>query len=225
MPQRAHSWLPSGGSNWHRGQSIGAAMVQLSRENSKSALTQELPAVRNLLLNVRRIVCRKVTEAMKMSGRSYIPLRIPAVLLHGSDERCTDMASSLLGDPSGLHQLGPHLLAVLPIPGDPGDVEEAVRIAERLRRQGPAGLTIIVVPGQVRIGPEGIAAEPEALLDDLERRRPASLASGQVHLTGRAASRLESRWSVERSGTCEIAAGSPLPLFQPSRPPPERAPR
>src|SRR5258706_520827 len=222
--RRTHSGLPSGCSNWHLGQSIGAAMVQLSRENSKSALTQELPAVRNLLLNVRRIVCRKVTEAMKMSGRSYIPLRVPAVLLHVSDERCTDMASSLLGDPPGLHQLGPHLLAVLPIPGDPGDVEEAVRIADRLRRQGPAGLTIIVVPGQVCIVPGGTAPGPEPLLDDLERRRPASLASGQVHLTGRAASRLESRWSVERSGTCEIAAGSLIPLFQLSGPRPDGVP-
>ena len=159
-----------------------------------------------------------------MSKGSYIPLRIPAVLLHVSDERCTDMARSLLGDPPGLHQLGPHLLAVLPIPGDPGDVEEAVRIAERLRRQGPAGLTIIAVPGQVRLGPEGITAEPEPLLDDLERRRPASLAGGQVHLTGRAASRLEWRWSVERSGTCEMAAGSLIPLFQLSGPSPDGVP-
>src|SRR5947209_6208813 len=104
-----------------------------------------------------------------MSERSYIPLRIPAILLHVSDERCADTAAALLGDPPGLHQLAPRLLAVLPIPGDPGDVEEAVRVAERLRRHGPAGLTVIVLPGQVRVGPEGIFAEPEPLLDDLER--------------------------------------------------------
>ncbi|HEX4965202.1 MAG TPA: hypothetical protein VF173_30615, partial [Thermoanaerobaculia bacterium] len=149
-----------------------------------------------------------------MLGRTYIPLRIPAVLLHVSEERCADTAAALLHDPPGLHQLGAKLLAVLPIPGDPGDVEEAVRLAERLRRQGPAGLTVIVLPGQVRVGPEGIFAEPEPLLDDLERRKPGSLAGGQVHLTGRAASRLEQRWSAERSGTCETAAGSLIPLFQ-----------
>ncbi len=159
-----------------------------------------------------------------MSDRSYIPLKIPAVLLHVSDERCTDITGSLLGHPPGLHQLGPHLLAVLPIPGDPGDVEEAVRIAQRLRRQGPAGLTVIVLPGQVRIGPEGITAEPEPLLDDLEHQRPASLAGGQVHLTGRAASRLESRWSAERSGTCETMGGSHIPLFQLSGPRPDAVP-
>lgn len=159
-----------------------------------------------------------------MSDRSYIPLKIPAVLLHVSDERCTDIAGSLLGHPPGLHQLGPHLLAVLPIPGDPGDVEEAVRIAQRLRRLGPAGLTVIVLPGQVRIGPEGITAEPEPLLDDLEHQRPASLAGGQVHLTGRAASRLESRWSAERSGTCETVGGSLIPLFQLSGPRPDAVP-
>jgi tetratricopeptide (TPR) repeat protein len=159
-----------------------------------------------------------------MSDRSYIPLRIPAVLLHVGDERCADTAGLLLGNPPGLHQLGPHLLAVLPIAGDPGDVEEAVRIAQRLRRHGPAGLTVIVLPGKVRIGPEGIAAEPEPLLDDLEHQRPASLAGGQVHLPGRAASRLESRWSTERSSTCETAAGSHIPLFQLAGPRPDAVP-
>ena len=159
-----------------------------------------------------------------MSGRTYIPLRIPAILLHVSDEGCADTACELLGEPPGLHQLGARLLAVLPTPGDPGDVEEAVRIAERLRWRGPAGLTVIVLPGQVRVDPQGIVAESEPLLEDLERRRPASLRGGQVHLTGRAASRLESRWNVERSGTCECSAGDLIPLFQLAGPRPDAVP-
>lgn len=100
LPQRVHSWLPSGGSNWRLGQSIGGAMVQLSRENSKSALTQERPAVRSLLLNVRRIVCRKIVETEKMSKGTYIPLRIPAVLLHGSAGRRPVPFSSNCSRPS-----------------------------------------------------------------------------------------------------------------------------
>jgi hypothetical protein len=97
-------------------------------------LKQTLRRLRNLPLNVSRgsLPEHSVPEA-KTSDRSYIPLKVPAVLLQVSDERCADPAGQLLGHPPGLHQLGPHLLAVLPIPGDPGDVEEAVRIAQRLR--------------------------------------------------------------------------------------------
>jgi len=49
-----------------------------------------------------------------MSGRTYIPLRIPAILLHVSDERCADTAAELLerrhpgrrgGEPAGAGEL------------------------------------------------------------------------------------------------------------------------
>jgi AAA ATPase-like protein len=157
-----------------------------------------------------------------------LTLRLPAVLLrYWSDPRAESYAESIaapLCELPGVRRVDSHMLAVLPIPGDPGEVGTAVLLAERMiadyrrhlperRQESGTGLGVLAVPGWVRLAGRGVRYEPEPLLDDLALRPP-QLPRDRVYLTGYAASRVEGRWALASSGTYEGASGARATLFE-----------
>jgi tetratricopeptide (TPR) repeat protein len=161
---------------------------------------------------------------------SEIPfaLRLPAVFLrYWSDPSAESYAESIAApflEIPGVRRAGPRLLAVLPIPGDPGEVGTALRLAERLiadyRRQLPArrrgepgtGLGVVVLPGWVRVMGRSLEREPEPLLEDLLARPPA-LPRDRAYLTGYAGARIEARWTLVPAQPYEGDSGTRVPLF------------
>jgi tetratricopeptide (TPR) repeat protein len=153
-----------------------------------------------------------------MADLASLPLRLPAVLLQlWADPRAASYAESIaaaLPELPGVHLLRPHLLAVAPVAGDPGEVETAVLLGERLireyRRHLPArrveepgtGLGVLALPGWLRPTERGALLEPEPLVEELGRRPPRQ-PRDRVYLTGYAAARLEARWALSPQGSYE----------------------
>jgi tetratricopeptide (TPR) repeat protein len=139
----------------------------------------------------------------KQAG-SEIPLNLPAVFLaFWRDEKQTsseDLAAALaeLIQLPGVHQTGPHTLAVLPIAGDPAEIELAINLARRLRRTAQVG--VLIFPGDVRVNLERVEAAEERLFPQLQKQQPA-LAADRVYLTGYAVSRLRGEWPLESCDT------------------------
>ena len=162
-------------------------------------------------------------------SKSPFPLRLPAMFLrYWSDPRAESYAESVIApfcDLPGVRRAGPHFLAVLPIPGDPGEVTTAVRLAERMiadyrlhlparrREERGTGLGILVVPGWARLAGQTVSREPEPLLDALERQPP-RLPRDRVYLTGYAAARAEGLLTLLPAAPYEAASGARATLFE-----------
>jgi len=162
-------------------------------------------------------------------SQTLFPLRLPALFLrYWSDARAESYAESVIApfcDLPGVRRAGPRFLAVLPIPGDPGLVVTAVRLAERMvtdyRRHLPArrreergtGLGILVVPGWTAVAGRGVSREPEPLLDALALYPP-QLPRDRVYLTGYAAARVEGLLTLTPAAPYEAASGVRATLFE-----------
>lgn len=163
----------------------------------------------------------------------FIPLRLPAifVLLVGDGADALDeTATRVLASTAGVYKLRPRLFAVLPVPGDPGEVDVAMHAAGRIlaehrpaAEEGAAGAAALVFPGRVRLSFEEIAAIPETLFEDL-LASPPPLPPGRVCLTGHAASRIEARWQLEPGGSYKGPSGSQATLFRLGGPRDDAAP-
>jgi tetratricopeptide (TPR) repeat protein len=160
---------------------------------------------------------------------SPFPLRLSAIFLrYWSDPRAESYAESIVApfcDLPGVRRVGPRFLAVLPIPGDPGEVTTAVRLAERMiadyrlhlssrrREERGTGLGVLVVPGWARLAGRKASREPEPLLDALELHPP-KLPRDRVYLTGYAAARAEGLLNLLPAAPYEAASGARATLFE-----------
>ncbi len=160
---------------------------------------------------------------------SPFPLRLPAIFLrYWSDPRAESYAESIVApfcDLPGVRRVGPRFLAVLPIPGDPGEVTTAVRLAERMvadyrlhlssrrREERGTGLGVLVVPGWARLAGRKVSREAAPLLDALELHPP-KLPRDRVYLTGYAAARAEGLLNLLPAAPYEAASGVRATLFE-----------
>jgi tetratricopeptide (TPR) repeat protein len=161
--------------------------------------------------------------------KNSFPLRLPAIFLrYWSDPRAESYAESVVApfcELPGVRRAGPRFLAVLPIPGDPGEVITAVRLAERMiadyrlhlparrREERGTGLGILLVPGWARLSGQKVSREAEPLLDALELHPP-KLPRDRVYLTGYAAARAEGTLTALPVAPYEAASGVRATLFE-----------
>lgn len=124
-----------------------------------------------------------------------------------------------LGPAAGVHRLGPGLLAVVPIGGDPGVLDTALSYGRLLAAEaadrlsgGAAEAGLLVAPGAVTVagGEAELVADP--FLDDLAQRPP-ELPGNEVLLTGRAARTLETPRDLRASGDYTGPSGRMVPLY------------
>ncbi|MCB1035705.1 MAG: hypothetical protein KDD47_17925, partial [Acidobacteria bacterium] len=139
--------------------------------------------------------------------QTQIPLRLPGVFLHlwAAPDASETLRSTLGGLAAlpGAHQLGETLVALLPIAGDPAEVDLALAVAQRAVGRRPIG--VLVFPGEVTHGLDQVEVVPEPLLK-LVGAKPLNLPVGEIYLSGYAAGRLQGFWPTE---PVEVAAEAP----------------
>lgn len=132
------------------------------------------------------------------STQASVPLVLPTVFLRfWSDGAPKDRDAALepLLSLPGVHRVGVGLLALLPIAGDPAEVELGLTLARQAYARAAVG--ILVFPGHVQVGLEGVEALPDSVLRSLDSGE-LKLAPGRIYLTGYAAGRLRGEWPLER---------------------------
>ncbi|MCH9651064.1 MAG: tetratricopeptide repeat protein [Deltaproteobacteria bacterium] len=136
-----------------------------------------------------------------MSQAPQIPLNLPAVLIFlwsVNEEEVPLKAQSLSVEIfPGVHRLGPRLIALLPIGGDAAEVDLGIHLAIKIQQELSVGT--LVLPGEVQHSLEGVSSIADPLLQDLERQPP-SVDPESVYLTGYAAGRLGTGWTLESAG-------------------------
>jgi len=153
-------------------------------------------------------------------------LTLPAALLKGWDgrggaalaaARAVVVKTSLFGERTGVHWLQDDLCAILPTAGDPAVYDVAMQVAAELvdgaATVGEADrLGLLVVSGKVAVGPSGVRAAPERLLEDLERRPP-ELGRDPLWATSLVVSRLEAPREAGRRRIYNGPSGTRVPML------------
>ncbi|MEM7354491.1 MAG: tetratricopeptide repeat protein [Acidobacteriota bacterium] len=150
-------------------------------------------------------------------------LKLPVALLRfwpgeGSDRRARSLADELFSLP-GVIKLDERLYAFRPIDGRGTVFDTAVLSSlawlSRLG-SGPTGEDVpglLILPAEVIQHGEAIVLMRDALIEDLDRRRP-HLPQRQIITTGYAASWLHGRYDLEKMDLYAGPSGRRVPLFQ-----------
>ncbi|MCP3959777.1 MAG: tetratricopeptide repeat protein [bacterium] len=149
-------------------------------------------------------------------------LTLPVALLRfwpdESDDRRARGIAAKLFDLPGVTQLDERLFAILPTNGRASVFDTAVLLAaaffERLDSQhaGEEISGVLVLPAEVIQHGEAVVLVRDALVEDLDRRRP-RLPQGEIVTTGYAAGWLDGRYEMEKLDLYAGPSGRRIPMF------------
>ncbi len=159
---------------------------------------------------------------------SEAPLQLPSLTLPvalvrfwpgESDDRVVRTLAAELFVGSGVARLEERLFVILPIDGRGSVFDTAVMLGSlfrsRLRKRMSSSEIpgILILPAEVIQHGEVIVLIRDALVEDIDRRKP-DLPSHEIFITGYAASWLNGRFAMEKLGLYAGPSGRRVPLFR-----------
>lgn len=127
----------------------------------------------------------------------------------------------------GVHRLGLGFYAAVPLPGDGDVLDAAVSVGQQflreLERRGGADrsgafeVRMLAYPGRVEMRQGGDGWNVRLVPDELTRlldEKPPPLEAGAVHVSGRAASALESPWDLAGAPALAGPSGRRIPMYR-----------